>query len=56
MEKLLKKHYKLVIVVVMAFFITVSLLNAKNDSATFDEVAHIPAGYTYVTQHDFLAS
>jgi hypothetical protein len=36
----------------MTFFITVSLLNAKNDSATFDEIAHIPAGYSYITQHE----
>lgn len=52
MEKFLKKHYVWVIVIIMAFFTTVSLLNAKNDSATFDEVAHIPAGYSYITQHD----
>jgi hypothetical protein len=51
MEEILKKNYKLIVVVIMAFFITVSVLNAKNDSATFDEVAHIPAGYSYVTQH-----
>lgn len=36
----------------MAFFVVVSILNAKNDSATFDEIAHIPAGYSYVTEHD----
>jgi hypothetical protein len=26
---------------------------AWNDSLTFDEVAHIPAGYSYVTLHDY---
>ncbi|MDD5397242.1 MAG: glycosyltransferase family 39 protein [Candidatus Moranbacteria bacterium] len=52
MEKFLKKHYRWFVFAIMAFFVTVSLLNAKNDSATFDEVAHIPAGYSYVTQHD----
>lgn len=52
MEKFLKKHQILIVILIMAFFTTVSLLNAKNDSATFDEVAHIPAGYSYVTQHD----
>jgi hypothetical protein len=52
MEKFLKKYYKLIIVAIMAFFVTVSVLNAKNDAATYDEVAHIPAAYTYVTQHD----
>jgi hypothetical protein len=52
METFLKKNYKLVIVAIMAFFAVVSVLNAKNDSAIFDEVAHIPAGYSYLTQHD----
>ena len=36
----------------MSFFVIVSVLNAKNDSAIFDETAHIPAGYSYLTQHD----
>jgi len=52
MEKFLKKYYKHIIVVVMAFFTIVSVLNAKNDAAIYDEVAHIPAGYSYLTQHD----
>ena len=52
MELFLKKNYKIIVVVIMTFFITVSVLNAKNDSATFDEVAHIPAGYSYIQMHD----
>lgn len=52
MEKFLKKYYKHIIAVIMAFFTIVSVLNAKNDAATYDEVAHIPAAYSYVTQHD----
>lgn len=52
MEQFLKKHYRWIILIVMTFFTIVSLINAKNDTATFDEVAHIPAGYSYVTQHD----
>src|SRR3990167_3328034 len=31
----------------MAFF------SMKQDSLTFDELAHIPAGYSYLTQQDF---
>ncbi|TSD02074.1 MAG: hypothetical protein Athens071424_198, partial [Parcubacteria group bacterium Athens0714_24] len=27
--------------------------SVRNDSATFDEVAHIPAGYSYITQQDY---
>lgn len=52
MEKFLKKHYRWFILIIMTFFVTVSLLNAKNDSTTYDEVAHIPASYSYITQHD----
>ena len=51
-DAFLKKYYKYIIAAVMAFFTIVSLLNAKNDAATYDEVAHIPASYSYVTQHD----
>lgn len=32
---------------------TVSLSLAWSDSLTFDEVAHIPAGYSYVAKHDY---
>lgn len=52
MEKFLKQNYHWIIFAIMIFFVTVSLLNAKNDSATFDEVAHIPAGYSYITKQD----
>ena len=52
MEEFIKKHYKKIIVVTMAFFIIVSVINAKKDSAIFDESAPIPAGYSYLTQHD----
>lgn len=48
----LEKHYKKIVFVIMSAFLAVSLLNANNDSATFDEVAHIPAGYSYITEHD----
>lgn len=52
MENFLKKNYKLIVLFIMIFFVTVSVLNAKNDSATYDEVAHIPASYSYLTEHD----
>lgn len=52
MEKFLQKHYRWIVGVILAFMFVVSTLNANNDSATFDEVAHIPASYSYVTQHD----
>lgn len=49
---MLKKIAPWYIGVVVLFVLTVSLLNANNDSATFDEVAHIPAGYSYLTERD----
>ncbi|EKE20068.1 MAG: 4-amino-4-deoxy-L-arabinose transferase [uncultured bacterium] len=52
MENFLKKHYKKIVTAIMTFFVVVSILNAKNDSATFDEVAHIPAGYSYIQKGD----
>ena len=51
-EKFFKQHYKIIITCVLTLFFGVSALNAYRDSATFDEVAHIPASYSYVTQHD----
>ncbi len=52
MQKFLKQRYQLIIVVISVIFLGVSILNANNDAITFDEVAHIPAGYSYLTQHD----
>lgn len=52
MEKFLKKNYKLIIFAILLFMLVVSVLNAKNDSAIFDETAHIPAGFSYLSQHD----
>lgn len=52
MQNFLKKNYRWIIATVSVFFLAVSLLNAKNDSATFDEVAHIGAAYSYVAQNE----
>ena len=49
---MLKKFAPWYIAFSVVFIFVVSLLNAKNDSAIFDEVAHIPAGYSYLTEHD----
>ncbi len=46
------KNYGWLIVGALLFFVTVSILNARNDALTFDEVAHIPAGYSYLLFHD----
>jgi 4-amino-4-deoxy-L-arabinose transferase-like glycosyltransferase len=52
MQKFLEKNYRIIILLILIFMISVSLLNANNDSLIYDESAHIPAGYSYLTQHD----
>ncbi|MFA6383405.1 MAG: glycosyltransferase family 39 protein [Parcubacteria group bacterium] len=51
-KKFLEANYKIIVFLVLTFMLAVSLLNAWNDSAIFDETAHIGAAYTYVTQHE----
>lgn len=50
MKKFIEKNYKLLVGIMLGFMLVVSVLNAKNDSAIFDETAHIGAAYSYVTQ------
>lgn len=50
---MITKNYKWIIAFIMIFMATVSFSLAWNDSLTFDEVAHIPAGYSYVAHHDY---
>ncbi|MFZ2193020.1 MAG: glycosyltransferase family 39 protein [Candidatus Moraniibacteriota bacterium] len=52
MIKFLEKNHKVLIGLILTFMFIVSALNAWWDSAIFDETAHIPAGYSYLTMHD----
>lgn len=52
-EAFAKKYYKYIVAVIIVIFTGISLLNAWNDGATYDEIAHIPAGYSYLTEGDF---
>ncbi len=52
MKKNIEKNYKLLVIIMLGFMLVVSILNAKNDSAIFDETAHIGAAYSYVTQRE----
>jgi 4-amino-4-deoxy-L-arabinose transferase-like glycosyltransferase len=52
MQKILEKNYRFFVFTILIFILGVSLFNAKNDSLIYDEAAHIPAGYSYLTQHD----
>ena len=36
----------------LVFVFLVAVFSMKDDSATMDEVAHLPAGYSYLTQKD----
>ncbi len=47
-----ERHYRKIVAGIILFMAIVSLLNAWNDSAIFDETAHIGASYSYVTQHE----
>ena len=37
----------------LVFMATLAVLAANGDSATYDEVAHIPAGYSYLVKQDY---
>ena len=52
MKNYLQKKYKMIIFIISTAFVVVSLINANNDAATFDEIAHIPASYSYLSQHE----
>jgi len=52
MQKFLEKNHKIIVGIILAFMFVVSVFNAWNDSAIFDETAHIPAGYSYLTMRD----
>ncbi len=52
MKQFLEKNYKLLVGLVLGFMLAVSLINAWWDSAIFDETAHIPASYSYMTEHE----
>lgn len=53
MQKFLEVHYKKIVILILTFVAIVSIFNARNDSAIFDETAHIPAGYSYLEYADF---
>jgi len=46
------KKSNLIAVLLLIFMLIVAVLSMKGDSLTMDELAHIPAGYSYLTQRD----
>ncbi len=46
-----KKTY-IIAAVLLIFVAVITTLSIRNDSLTMDELAHLPAGYSYLTQQD----
>lgn len=51
MEK--RKITNIIAGILLAIIFFLALFSLKDDSATMDEVAHLPAGYSYLTQRDY---
>src|SRR3989338_2324179 len=47
------KKYNIFALIILATMFTLMLFSAWNDSAIMDEMAHIPAGYSYVAKMDY---
>ena len=50
--KLSKKATNIIAACLLIFMFAVAVFSIKDDSLTMDEVAHLPAGYSYLTQQD----
>jgi hypothetical protein len=52
MEKIISRHSNFAAFFLLAVMLAVIFFSSYNDTATFDEVAHIPAGYSYLTKQN----
>jgi len=50
--KLNNRSTNITAVCLLVFVFLIAIFSMKDDSATMDEVAHLPAGYSYLTQKD----
>ncbi|MCX6730052.1 MAG: hypothetical protein NT058_00945, partial [Candidatus Portnoybacteria bacterium] len=48
----MKKYIPLFAVLSIVLMLVLATISQKQESAIMDEVAHIPAGYSYLTQQD----
>lgn len=53
MSKFFETHEKILVLLLLLFGFGLSLLAAIDDATIVDEIAHIPAGYSYVRYGDF---
>ncbi|MBU4223984.1 glycosyltransferase family 39 protein [Patescibacteria group bacterium] len=49
----MSKISKITAVLILGLMFVLLFFSAWNDSATMDELAHIPSGYSYLTQNDY---
>jgi hypothetical protein len=49
----MSKTSKITAVLILGLMFVLLFFSAWNDSATMDELAHIPSGYSYLTQNDY---
>lgn len=52
-EAIKKVQATVLVTLLLGAMFFMALASMKNDSLTFDEVAHIPAGYSYLTQKEY---
>lgn len=52
-SKFIKKYHYIVAALLLLCMLVMGIGSMRNDSAIVDEVAHIPAGYSYVAKQDF---
>ena len=50
---MIRKNYIFIVTCIVLFMGIISISLAWTDALTFDEVAHIPAGYSYAALHDY---
>lgn len=52
-SKIIKKYHYIVAALLLLSMLIMGIGSMRNDSAIVDEIAHIPAGYSYVAKQDF---
>ncbi|NOY77825.1 MAG: phospholipid carrier-dependent glycosyltransferase, partial [Calditrichaeota bacterium] len=48
-----KNHYIIAIVLISVFFLAQSIWSMREKSATFDEIGHVAAGYSFLKYNDY---
>lgn len=48
-----KRHYLIVIILISIFFLAQSIWSMREKAATFDEIGHVAAGYSFLKYNDY---